>query len=140
MAGAKADVMATACTLAVRLAAFCARKRFTLSAVRPKACASRMPVISRSRPAVTSPTVSRVVRKARRARRAKNAVVASITGMTRKLASASMGSSSSIAIRMPIRLNSAPTSCVTPPLSSWFSVSTSFMTRLSRSPTGCREK
>ena len=42
----------------------------------------------------------------------------------------------SIATIIPIRLKNEPKSCVIPCESSWFRVSTSFVTRLIRSPTG----
>src|ERR671912_225836 len=52
MAGAKAEVIATAWMFAARLAALRSRKRSILASVRLKACASRTPIISSCKPAV----------------------------------------------------------------------------------------
>jgi hypothetical protein len=91
-------------------------------------------------PAVTSPTVSRVRRKARLARRAKNEVKRSITGIIVKQARARFQSRKSIATTIPMRLNRDPRSWVSPCEKSWLRVSTSFVTRLIKSPTGLRSK
>jgi hypothetical protein len=140
MAGAKAEVIATAWTFAARFAALRSRKRSMFVWVRLKACASRTPVISSCKPAVTSPTVSRVVLNALLARRAKKTLVSNMIGMIAKHTSASLQSRTSIAITIPMRLKSDPSSWVRPCERSWFSVSTSFVTRLMRSPTGRRSK
>ncbi len=120
MVGEKAEVMATACTLALRLAALrCAEPRdVRLGAVERLRLAHADDLLLHTRRSRRRPSRASA-RKARRARRAKEVVIASMTGMIVKLTSASGRLSSSMAMMMPIRLKSEPSKLRQPCESNW---------------------
>ncbi len=86
--GARAEVKATARTLASRLAALAARKFSMFSSARLNACDSRTAAMVSCKLAFTEPISTRVLRKALRAWSENHRVAISINGVTSMLSKA----------------------------------------------------
>ena len=99
-----------------------------------------MPVTVSFRKALSRAKRVRISRNVRRTLARNVSVTITISGSTENATSMSSALRRPIANRMPTSVNKSPKIATTPAVNSSLSTSTSFVTRVSNRPTGCRSK